>query len=101
MISVVVFFSFFSLVHPIQVGKIENYILIDTISFSFVNITQNECLCKLIESISNFTSAINYFPIHQTCQLFYLNQTSLTIEMNLNSSFIFINQSIISITESK
>ncbi|UJR07405.1 hypothetical protein I4U23_011691 [Adineta vaga] len=47
---------------------------------------------------NNFISTLNYYSNNQTCHLFYSNTTSIIIDLNYNSSFIFINQSTILIT---
>ncbi|CAF4266616.1 unnamed protein product [Adineta steineri] len=61
------------------------------------NITQHECICQMITS-NKLVSALNYFQINQTCQLYSSNLSLISIEFYLNSTFIFINQSSISIT---
>ncbi len=81
----------------IRIGKIDNYIMIGIANNPLLNITQNECICQMVR-LNGLISAMNYFQTNTTCQLYSSNITSVVIEFNLNSSFIFINQSFISIT---
>ncbi|CAF0889125.1 unnamed protein product [Adineta steineri] len=84
----------------ILIGKIDNNILIGNISKSLWNITQNQCICEMIDS-NGIISTLNYFSTNQTCQLFYTNFTSILIEFSLNSSLIFMNQSAIFIAQNQ
>ncbi|CAF0820680.1 unnamed protein product [Adineta steineri] len=74
--------------------------MIGTTNYSLFNITQNQCICQLIQS-NNSISSLNYFPTNQTCQLFYSSTSSITIQSYYNSFFIFMNQSSISLTNSQ
>ena len=100
MFWMIIILSLFSASNSVSIGKIEDYMMISVINNSILNITEDECICQMIKS-NDSISALNYFPINQTCQLFYLNASSILIEFYLNSSFIFINQSSILITNSK
>ncbi|CAF1124276.1 unnamed protein product [Adineta steineri] len=60
------------------------------------NSSRENCICEMIQS-NTLISAINYFSQNQTCQLFSSNNNSMIIEYQVNSTLIFINQSIISI----
>ncbi|CAF0838789.1 unnamed protein product [Adineta steineri] len=84
----------------ILIGKIDNNILIGNIFKSLWNITQNQCICEMIDS-NGIISTLNYFSTNQTCQLFYTNFTSILIEFSLNSSLIFMNQSAIFIAQNQ
>jgi len=95
MFWLVVILSLCSLVNPIRIGKIENYIMIGIINDSLVNITEVQCICQMIQSN---LSALNYFQTNQTCQLLNNNISTSFIEFYTNSSVLFINQSSISIT---
>ncbi|CAF0729126.1 unnamed protein product [Adineta steineri] len=88
----------FSTGNCILINKINNNILIGNISESLWNITQNQCICEMINSNGTISTS-NYFSTNQTCQLFYTNFTSILIEFNLNSSLIFMNQSAIFIAQ--
>jgi hypothetical protein len=74
--------------------------MIGVTNYSLFNVTEDQCLCQMMQS-NGLGSAINYFQTNQTCQLFYYNISSIFIQYYFNSSFIFINQSWISITNSK
>jgi len=87
--------SLFSVANSIRIGKIENYIMIGIINHSLVNITEDQCICQMIQAN---LSALNYFQTNQTCQLLNNNISTIFIEFYTNSSFLFINQSSISIT---
>ncbi|CAF0932824.1 unnamed protein product [Adineta steineri] len=78
----------------ILISKIDNNILMGNISESLWNITQNQCICEMIQS-NGIISTLNYFSTNETCQLFYTNFTSILIEFDLNSTLIFMNQSAI------
>ncbi|CAF3646622.1 unnamed protein product [Adineta steineri] len=82
----------------ILISKIDNNILIGNISESLWDVTQNQCICQMINS-NETISTLNYFSTNQTCQLFYTNFTSILIEFNLSSSLIFMNQSAIFIAQ--
>ncbi|CAF1066509.1 unnamed protein product [Adineta steineri] len=84
----------------ILISKIDNNILIGNISESLWNITQNQCICEMIQS-NGIISTLNYFSTNQTCQLFYTNDSSILVESNLNSSLIFTNQSAIFIAQNQ
>ncbi|CAF1415915.1 unnamed protein product, partial [Adineta steineri] len=47
--------------------------------------------------VNDSISALNYFSINQTCQLFRSNASTIYIEFYSNSTFIFLNQSSITI----
>ncbi|CAF1183323.1 unnamed protein product [Adineta steineri] len=64
---------------------------------SLFNITEEQCICEMVK-LNGFVSAVNYFATNETCQLFSFDISSILIAFNLNSSFLFINQSTISIT---
>jgi len=85
--------SLFSIVNSIIIGKIENNIMVGTTSNLLMNITLDQCICQMMTMSNALITALNYFQINQTCQLFNSNISSITIELNFNSSFIFINQS--------
>ncbi|CAF3868456.1 unnamed protein product [Adineta steineri] len=95
-----IFFAFlvFSTGGCILINKIDNNILIGNISESLWNITQNQCVCEMIQS-NGIISTLNYFSTNETCQLFYTNFTSILIEFDLNSSLIFMNQSAIFVAQ--
>ncbi len=95
MFWLVVILSLFSVANSIRIGKIENYIMIGIINDSLVNITEDQCICQMIQSN---LSALNYFQTNKTCQLLNNNISTIFIEFYTNSSFLFINQSSISIT---
>ncbi|CAF0810347.1 unnamed protein product [Adineta steineri] len=84
----------------IFISKIDNNILIGNISESLWNVTQNQCICEMIQS-NGIISTLNYFATNQTCQLFYTNDSSIIIESNVNSSLIFMNQSAIFIAQNQ
>ncbi len=96
----IIIFSLFSVVDSGTMGLIEDYIMIGTANNSLFNITRNQCICQMIQS-NELLSALNYFQTNQTCQLFSSNKNSILIQFSSNSSFIFINESSISITTSE
>jgi hypothetical protein len=95
MFWLVVILSLFSVADSMRIGKIENYIMIGIINHSLVNITEDQCICQMIQSN---LSALNYFQTSETCQLLNNKISRIFIEFYTNSSFLFINQSSISIT---
>ncbi|CAF1403131.1 unnamed protein product, partial [Adineta steineri] len=76
---------------------IKDNILIGVISKSLLDLTQDQCICEMLNSDESIY-ALNYFSTNQTCQLLYSNITSTIIEFSLNSSLIYMNQSSISLT---
>jgi hypothetical protein len=84
----------------IPITTIQNNIMVGMMNNMLFNITQDQCICQMIQS-NDLISALNYFPSNQTCQLFHSNITSLFIEYYSNSLFLFINQSSISIANIK
>jgi hypothetical protein len=100
MFWLVIILSLFSAGNSVSIGKIQDYIMIGVNNYSLFNVTENQCLCQMMQS-NGLGSAINHFQTNQTCQLFYYNISSIFIQYYFNSSFIFINQSWISITISK
>ncbi|CAF4188986.1 unnamed protein product, partial [Adineta steineri] len=71
--------------------------VIGVMNNSLFNVTEEQCICEMME-LNGFVSAVNYFATNETCQLFSFDISSILIAFNLNSSFLFINQSTISIT---
>jgi hypothetical protein len=96
--QILVILSLFSITNSIQIGKIENNIMIGITNNSLTNITLDQCICQMMTMSNALIKSLNYFQINQTCQLFNSNISSITIELNFNSSFIFLNQSEILIT---
>ncbi|CAF1417266.1 unnamed protein product [Adineta steineri] len=94
---IVIILSLFSIGDCISIGKIEDYIMIDIINSTLLNISREKCICELVKS-NELVSALNYFEANQTCQLFYSNKNSILIQFYINSSLTFINQSSISVT---
>ncbi|CAF0979413.1 unnamed protein product [Adineta steineri] len=70
--------------------------MIGTMTKFLSNSSRENCICEMTQS-NTLISAINYFSQNQTCQLFFSNNNSMIIEYQVNSTLIFINQSIISI----
>jgi hypothetical protein len=97
MFWMIVVLSLFFAGDSVKIGKIQNAIVISIINNSLSNITGDQCICQMMKS-NELLSAVNYFQINQTCQLYSSNITSVTIEFNLYSDFIFVNQSLITIT---
>ncbi|CAF1102709.1 unnamed protein product [Adineta steineri] len=93
----IVILLLFSVGNCVRVGKIQNYIVIGVMNNSLFNITEEQCICEMVK-LNGFVSALNYFATNETCQLFSFDISSILIAFNLNSSFLFINQSTISIT---
>jgi hypothetical protein len=100
MFWMVIILSLFSVGHSHNIGKIQDHIMIGVTNNSLFNLTENQCLCQMMQS-NELASAVNYFQTNQTCQLFNYNISLIFIQYDFNSSFIFINQSWISITNSK
>jgi hypothetical protein len=92
--------SLFSVGDSFNIGKIPDHIMTGVTNYSLFNVTEDQCICQMIQW-NGLVSAVNYFQTNQTCQLFNYNISSIFIQWNFNSSFIFINQSWISITNSK
>ena len=97
MFWMIVILSLFSVADSIRIGKIENNIMIGIINSSLLNVTRDQCICQMINS-NELISAANYFQSNKTCQLFSYNITSVLITFNANATFLFINQTSISIT---
>ena len=87
----------FSVINSIKIGKIDNSIIVDITNNIFSNLTRDQCLCQMLKT-NQLISALNYFQTNNTCQLFYYNTSSITIEFYSNASIIFLNQSEITIT---
>jgi hypothetical protein len=100
MFWLVIILSLFSVGNSHNIGKIQDNIMIGVTNYSLFNVTEHQCICQMMQW-NGLVSAINYFQTNQTCQLFNYNISSIFIQYNFNSSFIFINQSWISITNSK
>jgi hypothetical protein len=92
--------SLFCVGDSILITTIQNNIMVGTMNNVLFNITQDQCICQMIQS-NDLISALNYFPSNQTCQLFHSNITTVFIEYYSNSLFLFINQSSISIANIK
>jgi outer membrane phospholipase A len=92
--------SLFSVGDCILITKIQDNIMVGIMNNMLFNITQDQCICEMIQS-NDTISALNYFPTNQTCQLYHSNISSVFIEFYSGSSFIFINQSVISISNIK
>ncbi|CAF0736477.1 unnamed protein product [Adineta steineri] len=88
--------SLFSVCNSILITKIKNNIIIGIMYNDLFNITENQCICEMIK-VNDSISALNYFSINQTCQLFRSNASTIYIEFYSNSTFIFLNQSSITI----
>ncbi|UJR11222.1 hypothetical protein I4U23_015404 [Adineta vaga] len=100
MLWIIIVLLSFSCIHSAIIGKIENYILSNVVTQSLLNQTRDQCLCQMM-NFNTLISAINYFSQNQTCQLFSSNNNSITIQYQMNSTLIFINQSTISIQINK
>jgi len=100
MFWMLIILSLFSVGVSVNVGKIQDNIMIGVTNNSLFNVTEDQCICQMMQS-NGLVSAINYFQTNQTCQLFNYNISAIFIQYYFNSSFIFINQSWISITNSK
>jgi hypothetical protein len=100
MFWIVFILSLFSVIHCVIIGQINDYIMIGNTNYVLSNQTKDQCICQMIQS-NQFLVGLNYFQTNQTCQLFYFNQNSIFIQSYFNSSFIFINQSSLSITNSE
>jgi len=100
MFWLVIILSLFSVGNSHKIGKIQDHIMIGVTNYSLFNLTEDQCLCQMMQS-NGLGAAVNYFQTNQTCQLFNYNISAIFIQYNFNSSFIFINQSWISITNSK
>jgi hypothetical protein len=97
MFGIIAILSLFSVTQSIQIGTIENNIIIGITYNTLFNLTRDQCICQMIKTNQQI-SALNYFQTNNTCQLFYPNTTSILIQFSLNSTLIFINQSSITIT---
>ena len=88
--------SLILLINSSKIGVIDNYIMISTIESVLSNLTREQCVCGMIRS-NTVLMAINYFSQNQTCQQLSSNTTSILIGYKANATFIFINQSMITI----
>jgi hypothetical protein len=100
MFWMIIIFSLFSVVDSIPISQIEDHIMIGITNNSLFNVTRDQCICQMIQS-NELISALNYFQTNQICQLFSSNKNSILIQFSSNSTFLFINQSSISITNSE
>ena len=98
--QILVFFSIFSAVNCILIGKIENYLNIGNVSQILLNRTINECICQMLQS-NNSILSLNYYLNNQSCHLSHSNINTITIDFYPNSSLIFTNQSAVAIVLSK
>jgi hypothetical protein len=92
-----IIFSLFSIVKCVSISQIEDHIMVGITNNLLLNVTKDQCICQMISS-NEFIFALNYFQTNQTCQLFNYNTSSIFIQINFNSSFIFMNQSSMLIT---
>ncbi|UJR34847.1 hypothetical protein I4U23_027628 [Adineta vaga] len=93
MLWILCIFYLFSLNNCILLNQIQNTIIIGNINQFFVNQTRDQCICHMIE-FNESISALNYFSVNQTCQLFSSNNNSIKIQLHLDSLLILINQSL-------
>jgi len=81
--------------YTIRVGYIYNatYVSNDTkIIITYEN-TCSECICNgFLSSLSPLYVGLNCYENNKTCELFANYSTSSNVMMNLNSTFIFIQQ---------
>jgi hypothetical protein len=92
MFWMIVVLSLFFAGDSVKIGKIQNTIVIDIINNSLSNITGDQCICQMMKS-NELLSAVNYFQINQTCQLYSSNMTSVTVQFYLYSIlYLLINR---------
>ncbi|CAF3958631.1 unnamed protein product, partial [Adineta steineri] len=96
MFCLIFFLSLFSICNSIVIAKVQNHIIVDDMYNTLFDVTQDQCICEMIK-VNDTISALNYFPTNQTCQLFRSNISTIYIEFYSNSTFVFLNQSSISI----
>ncbi|CAF4281370.1 unnamed protein product, partial [Adineta steineri] len=96
MLWLIFILSLFSVCNSILIAKVQGYIIVGDMYKNLFNITKDQCICEMIK-VNDLISALNYFPINQTCQLFRSNMSTIYIEFYSNSTLIFLNQSSISI----
>ncbi|CAF1657309.1 unnamed protein product, partial [Adineta steineri] len=75
MFWIIFLFSLFSIHDSIRISLIKDNILIGVISKSLLDLTQDQCICEMLNSDESIY-ALNYFSTNQTCQLLYSNITS-------------------------
>ncbi|CAF1157092.1 unnamed protein product [Adineta steineri] len=97
MFWILVILSLFFVGESVRLGKIDDYFVIGNTSNTLIHITEEQCICQMVK-LNGLIIGANYFQINDTCQLFIYNNNSILIEFNLDSSFLFINQSAITIT---
>ena len=63
MFWIVIVLSLFSIVKCVNIGEIDNYIMVDGImNNSLLNRTKDECICQMVKS-NEFIFALNYFHV--------------------------------------
>ena len=92
----IIFLSLFSVANSMSIGRIDNCSQIADMSVLVFNVTQDECICRMIHS-NGSKFALNYFSTNRTCQLFESSVIWITLQFDVNSIFAFLNQSAISI----
>ncbi|CAF1159758.1 unnamed protein product [Adineta steineri] len=97
MFWILVILSLFFVGESVRLGKIDDYFVIGNTSNTLIHITEEQCICQMVK-LNGLIIGANYFQINDTCQLFIYNNNAILIEFNLDSSFLFINQSAITIT---
>ncbi|CAF4326952.1 unnamed protein product, partial [Adineta steineri] len=88
--------SLFCVCNSILLTKIQNIIIVGNMYNNLLNVTEDQCICEMIK-VNDSISALNYFSTNQTCQLYRSNSSTIYVEFYLNSTFIFLNESSISI----
>jgi hypothetical protein len=79
MFGIIVLLSLFPVLNSIQIGKIQNNIMIGIANNTLYNLTLNQCICQMITT-NQLISALNYFQTNNTCQLFYSNTNTIEFE---------------------
>jgi hypothetical protein len=89
-----------SLADSILLNNVEHARLTGDSYQTLFNRTKDDCVCEMLKSNETLV-AFNYVATNQTCQLFRSNQTAALIQLDIDSSLIFTNQSAIYATFSK
>jgi hypothetical protein len=97
MLCLVMMLSLLSTMDAIRIGQVKARIMVGISDRTVLNISEDQCICQMAK-LNGPIVALNYFQTNRTCQLFISENSSLVVQYYSNSSFLFINQSTISIT---
>ena len=95
MLCVIALVSLVTIAQSVRVGTIADRRVLGRVHHSTSNVSREQCICDMIEA--NLFAA-NYYHTYSTCEAFSYNGSSVSLQLNVNCSFIFVNQSSMMVT---